>query len=123
VLSYDVWEREWKQNGYLKAITIPIPIQLPESEKEKLRSYKKELIRIIFIVEGKTEHQRQRRETFYKMLFIKMRIIRWVKSLFAKKEITTVKPKGTFIKVEQKEPSPYLGENKSYKVEPTFKVV
>lgn len=93
VLSYDVWEREMKGNGYLKVITIPIPKQLPEAEKEKLRAYKKELVRIIFIIEGKSEHQRSRRETFYKIIFLKIRFIAWVKSLFAKKEVAPLKCK------------------------------
>jgi len=85
LLSFDVWDREWKEEGYLKFISIPVPKQLPEEEKKKLIAQKTELIRLVFIVEGKTEHQRQRRETYYKFLFIKMRIKTWIKSLFAKK--------------------------------------
>ena len=87
VLSYDVWDRCWKDEGYLKAISIPIPIQLPESEKVILRAYKKELIRIVYIVEGKTEHQRQRRQIYYKSIFLRIKITGWIKSLFAKKEL------------------------------------
>lgn len=88
VLSYDVWEREWKDNGYHKYITIPVPKQLPKDEYDKLMAYKKELIRIVFIVEGKTDHQRQRREAVYKILFLKVRIRLWIKSLFTKKVVT-----------------------------------
>lgn len=87
ILSYDVWEREWKESGYKKFITIPVPKQLPEAEKEKLIAAKKELIRLVFIIEGKTEHQRQRRELVYKTAFIIMRFKLWIKSLLKKKEV------------------------------------
>ncbi|MES2397939.1 MAG: hypothetical protein V4549_18145 [Bacteroidota bacterium] len=86
ILSYDVWDREWKDNGYKKYITIPIPKQLPEEERAKMLEMKTELIRLVYIIEGKTEHQRQRRELFYKTLFLKMRIKLWIKSFFPKKE-------------------------------------
>jgi len=95
ILSYDVWEREWKDNAYHKYITIPVPQQLPESERKQLLSYKKELIRIVYIVEGKTEHQRQRRLTVYKILFLKMRIKLWFKKLFAKKIVEQKEPIAT----------------------------
>ncbi len=90
VLSFDVWEREWKENGYYKMITMPIPKQLPDEEKKKAIAAKTELVRLVFIIEGKTEHQRQRRELKYKTVFMIMRIKLWVKSLFKPKEIPTM---------------------------------
>lgn len=79
ILSYDAWDREFKVNGYKKLITKPIP----KEAKEKL-------IRIIFIVEGKTEKQRERRETYYRAIFLYVRIKyavkKWWKKHFAKKE-------------------------------------
>lgn len=82
VLSYDVWEREWKELGYMKYITIPVPKQLPESERMELLKMKTELIRLVYIIEEKTEHQRLRRETFYKIIFLKVRVKLFFKSLF-----------------------------------------
>lgn len=86
ILDYDTWEREWKENGYMKYITIAIPKQLPEAEQLKLKAAKTELIRLVFIIEGKTEHQRQRREYKYKAIFIMVRIKHFFKELFSKKQ-------------------------------------
>lgn len=96
ILSYDTWEREWKVNGYHKFITIPVPKQLPDAEREALLKMKTELIRLVYIIEGKTEHQRQRRELVYKIVFLKMRIRLSIKSMlgtfkrWGKKEVKPV---------------------------------
>lgn len=71
ILSYDAWDKEFKRDGYKKLITKPIPVDA----KEKL-------IRIIYIVEGKTEKQRARRETYYKAIFVFVRIKVFFKNLF-----------------------------------------
>ncbi len=76
VLSYDTWEKEIVTDGYMKIQTSIIPIE-----------QKAELLRIIKICEGKTDKQWQRREAFYKILFIKMRVKYFFKNLIKKKAV------------------------------------
>lgn len=85
ILSYDVWDRIWKVEGYLKVLCLAVPKQLPEEQRKILTGQKFELIRIVNIVEEKTEKQIKRREDWYKVLFIFMRINLFFKNLFAKK--------------------------------------
>lgn len=89
ILSYDVWDRIWKVEGYLKVLCLPVPKQLPEEQKKTLIGQKFELIRIVNIVEEKTEKQIKRREDWYKFLFLVMRVNLFIKGLF-KKEVTGI---------------------------------
>lgn len=74
LLNHDAWEDIWKVGGYESILTKPM---LPEQ--------KAALLRVIYIVEGKTEGQRQRRETKYKILFLIMRVRLFFRKLFKKK--------------------------------------
>lgn len=95
ILSFDVWDREWKRDGYKKVLAIPVPKQLSELERNKLIAMKTELMRLVYIVEGKTQHQRERRDFFYKTIFIIIRIKLFIKNLFKKKETLTQTPTQT----------------------------
>ena len=74
VLADGAWRNIWERDAYRNLVTKPIA---PEE--------KAALMRIIFIVEGKTEHQRQRRELFYKYIAIVVRLKMFFRKLFAKK--------------------------------------
>ena len=69
VLAHESFRNIFERDGYRNIITKPIPI-----------AEKKELVRIIYIVEGKTEKQRERRELKYKFIcifvLIKMNLIK-----------------------------------------------
>lgn len=75
VLAHESWRNIWERDGYRNIITKPIA---PEE--------KAAILRIIFIVEGKSFHERQRREFKYKVIFVYVRFKSWFKKLFNKKE-------------------------------------
>jgi hypothetical protein len=71
VLAHHSFRNIFERDGYRNIITKPIPIE-----------EKKELIRIIYIIEGKTEKQRERRELKYKFIWILVLIKMNIKKLF-----------------------------------------
>lgn len=70
VLAHGSWRNIFERDGYRNIITKPIA---PEE--------KASILRIIFIVEGKTEFQRALREFKYKYIFLIVRIKYWWRKL------------------------------------------
>jgi hypothetical protein len=71
VLAHDSWKNIYERDGYRNIIFMPME-----------KSEKASILRIIYLVEGKTEKQRERRELLYKVMFLifklKHRIKQWM---------------------------------------------
>lgn len=78
VLAHESWRNIWERDGYRNIVTKPLAAQ-----------EKAALLRIVYIVEGKTEKQRERRELKYKFIFLIVRVKFWWKNLWKKKEKPT----------------------------------
>lgn len=75
VLAHESWRNIWERDGYRNVITKPIA---PEE--------KAAIIRVIYIVEQRTQKQRDRRELYYKFLWVAMRIKLYFKGIFKRSE-------------------------------------
>ena len=80
VLAHESWRNIWERDGYRNIVTKPIA---PEE--------KAAILRIIFIVEGKTPQQRQRREFQYKFIFLWVRLKHSWNKLWKKEEVVQQK--------------------------------
>lgn len=87
VLAHESWRNIWERDGYRNIVTKPIA---PEE--------KAAILRIVFIVEGKTEHQRQRRELKYKVIFLLVRLKHSWKKLWNKQEAVVEQKAVTVVK-------------------------
>lgn len=76
VLAHGSWKNIWERDAYKKMLSMPVG-----RDKNSILQ-RKELMRIVFIVEGKNEKQREWRQFKYKCYFLWVKIKYRISKIF-----------------------------------------